>query len=118
MSDRVTLECVGSYPIPVGHRVEVRMFEAPGGLLQSAQSRPQEPSILDRDTGVVYGHAWHYAKLSSALTPWQTQPLSPEVRADLREVWRATGVVDACRVVWVTMGSVGFPQTTLVLRSA
>lgn len=116
MSDRVTLECVGTYPIPVGHRVEVRMFEVATGLLgRGRESRPQQPWIVDLNTGIVYGHGWQYTNLDM-LTPWVPVQLNPEVRGDLNEIWRVTAVVDACRVVWLSLGSVHFPQTTLVLR--
>lgn len=116
MSDRVTLECVGTYPIPVGHRVEVRMFEVATGLLgRGRESRPEQPWIVDLDTGIVYGHGWQYADLMT-LRAWEPVSLDAEVRSDLREVWRVTAVVDACRVVWLSMGTTHFPQTTLVLR--
>lgn len=118
MSDRVTIECVGSYPIPVGHRVEVRMFAVPTGLRgRGRESRPQEPWIVDLDTGVVYGHGWQFRTMTS-LTAWQPVELQSELRTDLDEVWRATAIVEACRHVWLAVGSLSFPQTTLVLRRA
>jgi hypothetical protein len=95
------------------------MFEMPAGILgRGWESRPQEPWLVDLDTGVVYGHGWQYAKLSTTiLTPWQPVKLDLALRSDLRDVWRVTAVVDACRVVWLSLGSTHFPQTTLVLRA-
>ena len=120
MSDRVTLECVGSYLIPVGHRVEVRMFAEPVVALFGSgrrESRPEAPWIADLDTGVVYGHGWHYRVMSS-LGAWGPVALGVELRGDLDEIWRVVGVVEASRHLWLTVGSLSFPQTTLVLRPA
>lgn len=118
MSDRVTIECVGTYPIPVGHRVEVRMFEVPTGLTgRRLESRPQEPWVVDLETGIVYGHGWQFTNLTM-LRACEPVKLEPGLRADLREIWRVTAVVDACRIAWLSIGTTHFPQTKLVLRQA
>lgn len=101
-------------PIPVGHRVEVRVYAIEEGLFSKAWvPKPADPYIVDLTTGVTYGSAWLFESIA-VLTSGEVRPDLPlEIRSDLREHARFTGVVRSCRVTWIGSGDTRYPQTTL-----
>jgi len=110
-----TFTVVHVAPVPVGHRVEIRFFEAGRGLFSKAPKVARDaPLITDLDTGVVYGSHWHYVKsagiASSAFDP-DTPPA--DVRPDLVTAEVVTGRVVSCRLVTVMGGTTWRVQTTL-----
>lgn len=112
-----TIEILFAAPIPVGHRVEVRWFEAPiGGFFGTkAEVRPHEPKLVDLDTGVTYAPGWMYAA-SEGVRPLKAQALLPEMRSGLREARVLVGVVKACRVTtWNGGDGAALVQTSLTL---
>ena len=62
-----TFEILFAVPVPVGHRVELRWYEAPtGGFFgNKAEVRPHEPQVIDLDTGVTHAPGWMYASTPS-----------------------------------------------------
>jgi hypothetical protein len=105
-------------PVPVGHRVEVRIYAVEEGLFSTAwKVKDHDPHIVDLTTGIVYAPGWLFEAIA-LLTIGEVRPSLPlEVRSDLREHSRITGVVRACRVAWLGSGSNTFPQTTLSVEA-
>lgn len=115
MTSPVTVTALGSIPIPVGNRVEVRVFLR-NLKVWKTKLEPvfDEPFITDLDTGVTYGTHWHFQELTS-MGSWTTLPHLPvEPRADLEVHSTTVGTVTATRVA--TLGfTEKFTQTTLVI---
>ncbi len=105
-------------PIPVGHRVEVRVYAIEEGLFSRAWvPKPHDPHIVDLTTGVTYGSAWLFEAIG-VLTSGEVRAHLPlEVRADLRVHSTITGVVRACRVTWIGSGDSRYPQTSLSVET-
>lgn len=104
----------GILPIPVGHQVEVRVYAAEEGLFSKAWvPHPEDPWLLDRTTGVAYGSAWHYKEIAMYRSGEVIPDLPMEVRSDLREHARMSGVVKNTRIAWIGGGDSRYPQTTL-----
>jgi hypothetical protein len=98
---------IGVIPIPVGHRIEARFYDE----AERYMSRQESPVIVDLDTGIVYGHHWHFADINGA-TVGVPMPLPATVRADLPTVRRIFGRVTSTQVTWIVINH-PFPQTTL-----
>jgi hypothetical protein len=96
-----TLELPIVAPIPVGHRVEVRVYLSEG--LFSKRLTPDEywPLVIDHDTGVVYGFHTHLGESGASL------PERPEHS-------RRHGKVIACLVRYLATDCAG--KTTLVIQ--
>ena len=113
MGKAVTIHFLGLTPIPIGHRVEVRIYAAPGGFLGNTLiDEPGRPLITDLETGVVYSHAWHFHKYEHAMG----EAMLPLVVRDdivLRSLLR--GRVTATRVAWHGMNGEAYPMTTLMV---
>jgi hypothetical protein len=105
-----TLIALIAAPIPVGHRVEVRVLRESGGVFRRAGKT--HTVVTDLDTGVVYGPMEAFEDVSSIRVEPHPLPLSP--RTDLATESRVAGRVRACQVA--TMGfSDLWVQTTLVV---
>ncbi len=107
---------LGVLPIPVGHEVEVRVFLLDTALFgKKLEPQLQDPLIVDLDTGIVYGEAWHFGKVSGIVNDVQ-QNLPLEPRADLQVYERWRGRVTATRIAVVGGGagqSDSFTQTSI-----
>ena len=81
-------------PIPVGHRVLVQFWELDTGIFKHDFKRDgDQPSILDRTTGIAYGAKWHPASFFG----W-SEPLHPQAPPS-RAVDRVEGTVRGCAVM-------------------
>jgi hypothetical protein len=112
-----TLEILYAAPVPVGHRVELRWYEAPiGGFFgNKLEVRPHEPRLVDLDTGVTYAPGWMYAE-TEGVRPLKAQALLAEMRPGLREGRVLVGVVRACRVTTFNGGDgAALVQTSLTV---
>jgi hypothetical protein len=98
-------------PIPVGHRVMVRYYQADAGIFtKKMKEDTYNPVVQDLDTGIVYEHV-----SLSVIYPMQLQviPLEPDHGQEAR---RVQGRVVACRVRLLSVDGNHFqPQTTLVI---
>lgn len=104
--------------IPLGHQVEVRIYAVEEGIFSTAWvAKIDEPLILDRTTGVVYGADWHFQAINMYQSGTVRPDLPMEVRSDLREHARVVGTVRGCRVVWIGGGDSRYPQTTLLIEA-
>lgn len=115
-----TIELLYPAVIPVGHRVEIRWYEAPVGGFWG--SKPvvvdHEPLVRDLDTGVVYAPGWLFAE-STGVRPNRAQEVRREPRTDAREVRALTGTVKSCRVLaWNGGDGSCLLQTTLTIDPA
>ncbi len=105
--------------IPVGHQIEVRIYAVEEGIFTKAWvAKTNEPLIIDRTTGVIYGEDWHFQVISMYQSGTVRPDLPVEVRQDLREHARLVGTVRGCRVAWIGGGDSRYPQTTLLIESA
>jgi hypothetical protein len=81
-------------PIPVGHHVVVQFWEVDTGIIRHGFKRDgDQPSVLDRTTGVAYGARWQPATFFG----W-TEAMHPQDFA-ARAVDRVEGTVRACAVM-------------------
>ncbi|MGE0791522.1 MAG: hypothetical protein AB7S26_37955 [Sandaracinaceae bacterium] len=114
-----TVNVAAVCPIPVGHRVDVRIFEVERGVFRKSwEAMDDEPLIVDLDTGVTYAPAWCYREINMYVSGKVLDDLPMRVRSDLREAERFRATVTACRVVFIGSGDTRYPQTTLVLGEA
>lgn len=119
MASIVEVHFAGLAPIPVGHEVEVRTFACEEGLFsKSMVHRLDEPLVVDVETGVVYGHDWHFQEIHAYVSGQVRPDLPLQVRADLQEEERWRGTVTACRIAWIGSGDSRYPQTTLLVERA
>lgn len=114
-----TVHLPGVLPIPLGHRVEVRIYAVEEGLFSTAWvPQPNDPWLIDHTTGVTYGSAWLFQVPPAVSTVGALRlDLPMTVREDLREHARVTGTVKAARVAWLGGGQSLSPQTTLVIEA-
>ncbi|MCL2777647.1 MAG: hypothetical protein FWD73_06555 [Polyangiaceae bacterium] len=112
----VVLQVHGAVAIPVGHRVEIRVYYSFGetGLFSVDPPAPQfdSPLITDLETGIQYGKLRHFcdASLYSEFAPAQATPL-PYLREHSR--WR--GKILVCNVLFCG-GQYDQLQTTLLIE--
>jgi hypothetical protein len=107
--DRTFIALVAA-PVPVGHRVEVRVLVEKVGAFRRTEK--EHIVVTDLDTGVVYGPMDAFEPISGIRVEPRPLPLTP--RSDLAEASRTVGRVLACQVA--TMGfSELWLQTTLVV---
>jgi hypothetical protein len=104
-------------PIPVGHRVEVRVYLVDTAVFSThLEPAYQAPLVIDHDAGIVYGHGWHF----EPITTYTAGAVRPELpmgpRPDLTEHARWFGKVTANRVAWIGNGQAAYHQTTLVIQ--
>jgi hypothetical protein len=111
---RVLVHLAMPVPIPVGHRVEVRVFVRETTVLFSSSKEPQpdQPVVTDLDTGVVFGPAWAFGGGGAYYKGKPLADLTLAPPPSLQEHSRVVGRVTACRVAWVTE----FVSTTLELE--
>ncbi|MFO0569810.1 MAG: hypothetical protein U0263_29440 [Polyangiaceae bacterium] len=98
MTAPITVHYLGVAPIPVGHRVEVRVFAVNTAVFGTRlEPKFENPLLTDLDTGIVYGSWVHF---DTTLPPEQAlslgMPLTP--RTDLNEHVRWRGRVTATRI--------------------
>jgi hypothetical protein len=114
----VLIQLLGARPIPVGHRVEVRVFYSAGGggFFGTSDPEPQHerPLITDLETGICYGSLEHFQPPSLGYSG-QTIELAHAPRPELREHSRWYGKVIVCNVVHTGMTR-NEMQTTLLLE--
>ncbi|MBO0677573.1 hypothetical protein JRC04_08880 [Mycolicibacterium sp. S2-37] len=110
----VTVHALGTVCVPVGHRVEVRVFLRDNGKGTAAPCA-DEPFITDLDTGVTFGTDWHFRRLSG-YRPGTIQDLPVMPAADLAVHSVLVGTVAATRVVTIGGGDSLFHQTTLLIE--
>jgi hypothetical protein len=103
----VSILTIGVIPIPVGHRIEARFYDESDAYA----SRRESPVIIDLDTGIVYGHHWHFADINGA-SVGDPMSLPATVRAELPTVRRVVGRVTATQVTWTVIHH-PCPQTML-----
>lgn len=109
----------GQVVIPIGHVVEVRIFEGDEGVFgKKWVPQPHAPVIVDRTTGVVYGREDHFLAQGSRVAGEVRPELPLEVRADLREHDRFVGEVKACRIAFSGAGGAQTVQTSLLVEVA
>jgi hypothetical protein len=115
----VLMQVRGARPIPVGHRVEIRVFySAEGsGFFGTGAPVPQHdsPLITDLETGIGYGSLEHFHPTLSVYMTGQTFPLSHAPMPGLQEHSRWFGKVIVCNVVHTGMTKNEI-QTTLLLE--
>jgi hypothetical protein len=104
-------------PIPVGHRVEIRIYAEEEGLFSKTWTpRFHDPHIVDLTSGITYGSVW----LFEAVNMYRCGEVRPdipfEIRSDIREHARMTGTVRVCRITWIGAGDSRYPQTTLAVE--
>jgi hypothetical protein len=105
--------------IPLGHQIEVRIYAVEEGIFKTAWvAKTDEPLIIDRTTGVVYGSAWHFDEVIGYQSGTVRPDLPIEVRRDLKEHARLVGTVRGCRIAWIGGGDSRYPQTSLVIEPA
>jgi hypothetical protein len=103
MSESFIVHFLGSAPIPVGNRVEVRVFLVDTAVF-GTKLEPDfnDPLIVDLDTGIVYGQGWHFEAIT-ALLPGGVRPELPLApRADLQEHGRWQGRITSTRIAWLS----------------
>jgi hypothetical protein len=116
MSAPFFVHMMGVVPIPVGHRVEVRVVCRDVAVFGTKlEPQPLAPLVVDLDTGIVYGESWHFQEISMYQPgiPRLELPMVP--RHDLREAGRWHGRVTATRVAWIGGGASSYPQTSLAI---
>lgn len=107
-----TFTIAGTVPIPVGHRVEVVVFERDvGTFVAEWQPAPQQPLVRDLDTGIVFGRPFHFTS-DTMFGESDVAPLEP--LATLRTFDRVVGRVLVCRVLEIESHGT-WHQTTLVV---
>lgn len=108
----------GVAPVPVGHRVEVRVLKEPDAGWFSrrigADTQPDQPWVKDLDTGVEYGVYWQVSDVT-ALDGNPGQVFGAHLRTDLEQLRAVTGRVVACRVLTLGSGDGWRVQTRLEL---
>ena len=104
----------GVLPIPVGNKIELRVFGLRTSIFGSNLSPMEhQPLVRDLGTGVLYGQQWHFTSVDSTYAG--DVPL--ESRKDLQLVELIIGRVAATRIFTgklPEMGSVGLLTTLLV----
>ena len=81
-------------PIPIGHEVIVQYFEKDTAVIATKfELIEDEPAVVDRTTGVVYGAAWHPASFFE----W-SEPV-PNQYERARPAQKFEGTVRACAVL-------------------
>lgn len=114
MTRTILVDCAA--PIPLGHRVQVRVLKEPdaGWLNRRAGSGHQtdQPWVKDLDTGVEYALYWQYSN-TGALQGEPGQDFGDTLRADLETQQSLTGTVTACRVLTLGGGDSWRLQTRL-----
>jgi len=113
MTDRL-FTIHGILPIPVGNKVELRVFGLHTSVFGSKLTPMEhQPLVRDLVTGVLYGQQWHFTSLDSA----NAADVPLESRKDLQLVERIIGRVAATRTFTgklPEMGSFGLLTTLLV----
>jgi len=119
MTKTILVDCAA--PIPVGHRVEVRVLKEPeaGFLSRRSGSKHQinQPWVKDLDTGVEYTVYWHNSNFGSIMGA-PGQDFGATLRSDLETVSTHTGVVTACQVLTISGSENWRLQTRLVINTA
>lgn len=116
MSNQRVVNFAFEAAIPVGHRVELRLFSREVGVFsKKLEPHVDQPLVTDLDSGVVYGAGWHFEPISMYVSG-QSRPLPLEVRSDIPEVARLAGRVVACRIARIGNTDSAFTQTTLVIE--
>jgi hypothetical protein len=94
--------CIYCAPIPVGHRVEVRWFEASsaGVFGTKTASQPDMPLIKDLETGVEYLGDWLYNHNGTKRSK-RALAIDEHIKKELQVVRTLVGTVSRCRVVTV-----------------
>lgn len=115
----ITLQMRGVAAIPVGHRVEVRIFNAPEktSFLNLEKSKPlfDSPLVFDIDTGIYYGDLHQFYNLNHIYKPNQVFDAQITPFEHL-SVYRAfEGLVQHCNVLSARMEGI-FIQTTLAIK--
>ncbi len=88
-------------PIPVGHEVTVHFFEKDTAVFSTKFELDEEqPAVVDRTTGIVYGAKWH----PPGVYGWQ-EPIEAQY-TKTRSGTHFDGVVRGCAVM-VENGSEG-----------
>jgi hypothetical protein len=109
----------GACPIPVGHRIEVRIFlsEEKVSFFGNEPAKPlfETPLITDLETGVRYGSFEQFHAPLSMYQPGQIVHPATEPLPHLRDHSRWAGRVLACNVLYTGM-SKNELQTTLVVE--
>ena len=106
-----------SYPaaIPVGHRIEATWFLKPRGRRAPIPSKPAEPVVTDRDTGIRYGLHWHFGE-AALFRPDRPNAytLTPLDGLQVERVVR--GRVTACTIVQISPTAEPYQHTLLELE--
>jgi hypothetical protein len=95
--------CIYSAPVPVGHRIEVRWFQASsgGGVFgNKTEEQPHQPLIKDLDTGIEYMGDW-MLKHSGSKRPKRALEVEEHLKHELEVVRTLVGTVRRCRVITV-----------------
>ena len=99
-------------PIPLGHDVVVHLAEKDVGVFATKfEVDADQPIVVDRTTGVVYGASWHPHEIfgwSKPIEPYAPKSLVGE---------RVEGVVRACAVLLDTTSSHGHELRTVLTIS-
>jgi hypothetical protein len=114
----VLVQARGACAIPVGHRIEVRVFLSSGGEGFFGGGLPEpmhdKPLITDLETGIRYGTFEHFHPAVYAYKGGQTFPLAAEPLPTLREHSRWFGRVLVCNVVFTAIENNEMQSTLLV----
>jgi hypothetical protein len=97
-----TVTVIYSAAIPVGHRIEVRWFEASsaGVFGTKTEEQPHQPLVRDIDTGIEYMGDW-MLKHAGSKRPKRALEVDEHVKKELEVVRTLVGTVRRCRVVTV-----------------
>jgi hypothetical protein len=118
-SNAIVIQVRGARPIPVGHRVEIRVFYSASGtgFFGTGAPEPQleSPLITDLDTGIAYGALEQFHPPVTVYTVGELFSLALAPLPELREHSRWQGKIIVCNVIYTGMKTNEI-QTTLLIE--
>lgn len=114
----ITLQIHGVVAIPIGHRVEVDIFEYVGDtFLGLGKPKPQYefPFVIDIETGISYGNLEHFYKLNHSFKGTELFNAQVAPMEDLDVFKSFEGIVQNCNIFTSKLNGIT-TQTTLIIK--